>query len=151
VLGQAFTVNANTRFDDDAQNVRPFNSTNFASVLQAGDQLIVAGYPGGGMNVATRVERIRTPAVPTAAVAGVVTADSASADTVTAAGITVSVSASTHLFYMGAMGSPTLTGFFSAITPNTTVVAALGAPGGSAGTITAADAVLMGPGARWMH
>jgi hypothetical protein len=154
VLGQTFSVGAGTRFVDWAHGARPFNSTNFASVLKAGDQLIVSGYPdnaAGAANVATRVERIATPASPIAAVQAVVSADSASADTVTAAGITVSVGASTRLFYPGAMGSPTLAGFFTAITPNATVVAALGAPGATAGTIPAADAALMGPGARWSH
>lgn len=149
VLGQTFTVNSSTRFDDEAQDVRPFNASNFASVLMAGDQLIVAGYPSGGMNVATRVERIHTPATPTAAVAGIVTADDATADTVTAAGIKVSVSSTTHLFYSGAMMPPTLAGFFAAITPNSTLIAARGAPGSMTATINATDAALMRPGTRW--
>jgi Domain of unknown function (DUF5666) len=149
VLGQSFGVTSDTRFVDWAQGVRPFNSTNFSTILKAGDQLIVSGYPTGGGNVATRVERIPTPSSPAAAVEGVVTADSASSDMLTIAGVSVSVSSTTHLFYAGAGSTPTLTGFFAAITPTTSVAAALGVPGSAAGTLTANNAAVLDSTARW--
>jgi len=149
VLGQTFSVTSDTRFVDWAHGMRPFNSTNFATILMAGDQLVVSGYPSSGANVATRVERIPTPATPTAAVEAVVSADSPSSDTLTAAGITVTLSSTTQLFYQGANTTPSLAGFFAAITPNTTVAVAIGAPGSSPGTINAADAAALPPQARW--
>ena len=150
LLGQSFSVTSSTRFVDWATDVRPFNSTNFATVLMAGDQLIVSGYPSGSSNVATRVERIRKPSSPQAAVAGVVSSDNAPTDTMmTVAGITVTLSSSTQLFYSGAGSTPTLAGFFAAITPNSTIGLAFGTPGSSTGTITAADAALLRPGAHW--
>jgi hypothetical protein len=149
VLGQSFSVTSNTRFGDESKDMRPFNSTNFSTVLMKGDQVIVSGYPSGSGNVATRVERIPTPSSPKAAVEGVVSADSASADTMTVAGITVTLNSSTQLFYFGADSTPTLAGFFGAITPNTTVAAAFGAPGSGTSTITAADAALLRLGSHW--
>ncbi len=151
VLGQTFSVTASTRFVDWAHGMRPFNSTNFASILAAGDQVIVSGYPGSGGNVATRVERIPTPGTPTAAVQAIVSSDTASSDMLTAAGITVTLNSSTLLFYAGAGASPSLTAFFAGITPNTSVVVAVGAPGSSPGTITAADAAVLRAGVRWMN
>jgi hypothetical protein len=149
VLGQSFSVTNNTRFVDWAKDVRPFNSSNFATVLMAGDQLIVSGYASGSGNVATRVERIRTPSVPQAAVAGVVASDNASSDTMTVAGVTVTLNSSTVLFYSGAGSSPSLSGFFAAITPSSSIALAFGAPASSTGTITAVDAALLRPGVRW--
>jgi hypothetical protein len=150
VLGESFTVNSDTRFGDLAMGERPFNSTNFSTVLKMGDQVIVAAYPSSsGGNVATRVERIPAPSTPEAAVIGVVSADSSSADTMTIAGITVTLNSSTKLFYSGAGSTPTLTGFFAAITPNTTVAAALGAPGSMTSTITAADAAALPAATHW--
>ncbi len=149
VLGQSFSVNSTTRFGDFAHDVRPFNSTNFSTVLMMGDQVIVAGYPSSSGDVATRVERIQTPSSPQAAVIGMVSADNPSADTMTIAGIMVTLNSSTRLFYMGAGSSPTLAGFFAAITPNTTVAGALGTPGSMTGTITAADAAALPPQSHW--
>jgi hypothetical protein len=150
VLGQTFTVDSHTRFADWSMDVRPFNATNFASVLMAGNQVIVSGYPSGSGNVATRVERIPTPASPAAGVEGIVTADNAPTDTMmTVAGITVTLSSTTKLFYAGANMTPSLNGFFGAITPNTTIAAAFGAPGSGTSTITAADAAILN--ARWME
>ena len=162
LLGQSFSVTASTRFMDWAQGVRPFDSTDFASVLAAGNQVIVSGYPSGSGDVATRVERIPTPASPVAGVQGVVSADNAPTDTMmTVAGVTVTLNpacgpaaspgACTQLFYFGAGAMPTLAGFFGAITPNTAVAAAFGPPGSSAGTITAAAAAVLRPQARWMR
>jgi hypothetical protein len=149
VLGQSFSVTSTTRFSDRSHDVRPFNSTNFPTVLMAGDQLIVSGYPSGTGNVATRVERIPTPATPLVGVEGVVSGDSSSADTMTVAGVSVALNSSTQLFYVGAGSTPSLAGFFAAITPNTTVGAALGSPGSTMGTITAADAAVLQPFAHW--
>jgi hypothetical protein len=150
VLGQSFSVTSTTRFIDRAHDARPFNSTNFSTVLAAGDEVIVAGYPSGGGNVATLVARVPTPAMPLAAVEGVVTADDAPTDTMmTIAGVTVTLTSTTHLFYAGAAMTPTLAGFFAAITPNSSVAAALGAPGSGAGTITAADAALLRANVAW--
>jgi hypothetical protein len=150
VLGQSFSVASNARFVDRASDMRPFNSTNFASVLMAGNQLVVSGYPSGTGNVATRVERIPTPASPTAGVAGVVSADNAPTDTMmTVAGISVTLNSSTQLFYFGSASMPTLSGFFSSITPNTSIALAFGAPGSTAGTITAADAAVLRANAHW--
>jgi len=150
LLGQTFAVNSATRFVDWAQGVRPFNAANFATVLAAKDQLIVSGYTGSGGNVATRVERIATPASPTAGVQGVASADSSSAATVTVGGVMVDLSATTKLYYGGAAGTPSLAGFFAAVTPNTTVVVALGAPGSTAGTIAAADAAALPGSSSWV-
>jgi Domain of unknown function (DUF5666) len=149
VLGQAFSVTSDTRFGDWAKGMRPFNSGNLAGVLAVGDQLVIAGYPSMGGNVATRIERIPTPSTPTAAVLGVVSADSASMSTLTEVGITVTLNSSTQLFYPGAGATPSLSGFFAAITPNTTLAGALGAPGTTPGTIVAADAAVLRPGVRW--
>jgi hypothetical protein len=129
--------------------VRPFNSTNFSTVLKMGDEVIVGAYRSGSGNVATRVERIPTPSSPQAGVAGVVSADDASADTMTIAGITVTLNSSTKLFYPGSGSSPTLTGFFAAITPNSTVAAAYGAPGSMTGTVTAAVAAALPSNTHW--
>ncbi len=133
----------------DSKGMRPFNSSNFSTVLTGSDQVIVSGYPSGSGNVATRVERIPTPSSPKAGVEGVVSADSASADTMTVAGITVTLNSNTKLFYSGAGSAPTLPGFFNAITTNTTVAAAFGVPGSGAGTITAADAAVLRLGSHW--
>ncbi|HEY4038116.1 MAG TPA: DUF5666 domain-containing protein [Burkholderiaceae bacterium] len=150
VLGQSFSVTNSTRFVDWATDVRPFNSTNFATVLMMGDQIIVSGYPSGSGNVATRVERIRKPSSPQAAAAGIVASDNAPTDTMmTVAGITVTLSSSTQLFYSGAGSSPTLAGFFAAITPGSSIALAFGPPGSSTGTINAADAALLRLGTHW--
>jgi uncharacterized protein DUF5666 len=149
VLGQSFGVNDDTRFVDWWQGVRPFNSSNFSTVLKAGDQLIVSGYPAAGGNVATRVERIPPPSSPTAAVEGVVSADSASSDTLTVAGVSVTVGSTTQLFYAGAGSTPSLPGFFAAITPNSSIAAAFGAPGSMMGTLGASDALVLNLGAYW--
>jgi hypothetical protein len=149
VLGQSFSVSSSTRFADLAQGVRPFDSTDFATVLAAGNQVIVAGYPSGSGNVATRIVRIPTPASPLAAVEGVISADNASSGTMTVAGITVALSSSTQLFYFGEGASPTLAGFFAAITPNSSIGAAFGTPGSTAGMISAADAAVLRPGTHW--
>jgi hypothetical protein len=149
VLGQTFGVTPETRFDDRAQDVRPFNASNFATVLQAGDQVLVSGYPSGGSNVATRVERLPAPHTPTAGLQAIVGSDSPSADTLVAAGITVTLNGTTQLFYPGAGNAPSLAGFFTAITPGTTVVTVLGVPGSGTGTVTALDAAAMGPNAHW--
>jgi len=148
VLGLSFTVTDKTRFGDWLAGEQPFNSANFASVLKSGDQVIVAAYPSGGTNVATRVEVIPTPSSPTAAVEGVISGDDAPNDKMTVAGIMVTLNGSTKLFYPGAGSMPTLPGFFGAITPNTSIGGAIGMPGaGSA--ITAADAAVLATGANW--
>ena len=151
VLGQSFTVTSSTRFGDWAHGVRPFNASDFAMVLMKGDQVIVSGYPSSSGNVATRVERIPTPASPIAGVEGIVSADNSMADTMTVEpGITVTLNSNTRLFYFGEGSNPTLAGFFGAITPNTSVAGAIGPPGPMTGTITAADAaVLKVPAGDW--
>jgi hypothetical protein len=151
VLGQTFTVNGSTRFADWAQGVRPFNSGNFSTVLKVGDQLVVSGFTSATGNVATRVERIRTPATPVVAAEGIVTAENtgASPETFTVAGVTTSIGSSTTLFYPGAGRTPTEAGFFSAITLNTSVAVVVGTPGAQAGTINATSARLFNPGSRW--
>jgi hypothetical protein len=151
VLGLNFTVTDKTRFADWMIGGQPFNAANFASVLKAGDQVIVAAYPSGGSNVATRVEVIPTPSSPAAAVEGVVSADNAPTDTMmTVAGISVTLNGNTQLFYPGAGPMPTLMGFFGAITPNTTIGAAFGTPVAGSSAITAADAAVLAPASHWM-
>jgi hypothetical protein len=149
VLGQTFTVDNSTRFVDWAQGTRPFNLGNFASVLSVGDQLIVSGYATGTGNVATRVERIPTPATPTVGVEGLVTADSASADTLTIGGITATLTATTNLHYPSGGASPTLAGFFSAISVNSSVAWVFGTAGASAGTLTASNAAALPSNNQW--
>ena len=154
VLGQVFTVNGATRFEDHAQNVRPFNLGNFDSVLQVGDQVQVSAYAGPGSTlVATRVERLRKPASASASVQGIVTTDAngASAATVTIAGvINANVPSAALLSYPGAgRGNGTLAGFIGAITANTSVVQIEGAPG-TGSTITATDARVLPSNSKWV-
>lgn len=149
VLGQAFTVDSATRFVDRVGNTRPFNSGNFATVLALQDQLIVSGYAGASGNVATRVERIATRATPVLAVLGIVSADTASASTVTIGGVTATLGNSTTLGYSGAGSSPTLAGFFTAITVQSSVVAIVGNAGAAAGTIDATRATVMPSNCLW--
>ena len=149
VLGETFTVNSDTRFVDRVGNVRPFNLGNFATVLAPNDQLVVSGYAGPAGNVATRVERVPTPTVPTVAIEGVVTADVPAADTVSIGGVTATLGAGTTLLYPGAGTSPTLAGFFAGVTVQSTVVVILGTAGSSAGSITATSAVALPATSRW--
>jgi len=151
LLGQTFTVNTSTRFADWAQFMA-LNLSNFASVLQPGDQLVVSGYSTATGDVATRVERIPPPTTPFDAVQGVVTADSPSSTqgTLTIGGVAVTMNGSTTLRYPGANGSPTLTGFFDAVTVGTTVAAAIGTAGTTTGTMTATGALALPSTCQWM-
>jgi hypothetical protein len=149
VLGQTFTVNSATRFDDQSQGVRPFNLGNFATVLAVGDQLIVSGYAGSTGPIATRVSRIRTPATATVAVQGVVTADSATAGTVTVGGVTVTLGTATTLTFPGAGLTSTVAAFIAAITTGSTVITAEGTAGAAAGTLTATSAGLLAAHCGW--
>lgn len=152
VLGQSFKLDSSTRFVDWAQGVRPFNLGNFASVLQVGDQLIVSGYPAASGTVATRVERIATPATPTVGVQGVVTTDSSGAGTVTVGGISAALGNSTAVYYPGAeLGSGgTLSGYFAAITVGSTVVVIKGTPGSGAAAIDATSALALPTNNLWV-
>ena len=150
LLGQTFTVNGDTRFADWAQFVQPFNSSNFTSVLNPGDQLIVSGYSTSSGDVATRVERIPKPLVPFDAVEGVVTSDTPSTDMLTIGGVVATLNGSTTLRYPGAGNSPTLTGFFNTVTVNKTVVAVFGSPGTSSGTLNGTGAVALSNNCRWV-
>ncbi len=149
VLGQAFAVNSATRFVDRIGDTRPFNSGNFTTVLALQDTLIVSGYGGAAGNVATRVERIAAPPTPTVAVLGIASADSASAGTVTIGGITVTLGGSTTLDYSGAGSAPTLAGFFTAITVQSSVVGIVGTAGAAPATIDATRAIVMSSNCRW--
>jgi hypothetical protein len=160
VLGQAFSVSTSTKFVDRVSNARPFNSTNFSTVLAAGDEVIVSGYTdANGHDVATRVERVPAPPAGLEGVEGLVSADSTNAGTtpgsvtagtVSIGGVTVAVGSTTALGYPGAAASPTLASFFTAITPNTSVVIAAGASvTATPGTVNATRAVVLGAnGAR---
>jgi len=150
LLGQIFTVNSSTRFADWAQFVQPFNLSNFASVLSMGDQLVVSGYATSAGNIATRVERIPMPQTPFDAIKGIVTGDSPSGDTMTIGGVLVTLNGSTTLAYPGAGGSPTLTGFFAAVQPGTTVAAAIGTAGTNPGTLTASAALALPSTCEWV-
>jgi len=149
VLGQTFDVNSATRFVDRVGNVRPFNLANFTTVLSLQDQLIVSGYASAAGNVATRVERIATPATPAVAVQGVVSGDSSTAGTVTIGGVTATLGTATTLSYSGAGSSPTLAGFFTAITVQSSVVAIVGTAGSGAGSIAATSATVMPSTCLW--
>jgi hypothetical protein len=148
VLGQTFTVNSSTHFVDRSKNVRPFNLSNFATVLSVGDQLVVSGYTGSSGNIATRVVRVATPTTAVVAVQGVVTADSSSGDTLTVGGVTVTLNSSTVLATPGST-TTTLATFFSEIVPGTTVATAIGTAGSSSGTMTASEAGLMSSNCEW--
>lgn len=150
VLGQTFNVTSTTRFVDWSKGVRPFNSSNFSTVLSPGDQLVVSGYATSSGDVATRVERLPTPPIPLVSAQGIVTADAgtASTDTVAIAGVTATLGSSTIIWYRGAAGSPTLAGFLGAITLNSTVVIVFGTASGP-GAISASDAVAMPGGILW--
>jgi len=149
VLGQSFSVNNETRFVDRVANTRPFNLSNFATVLAVKDQLVVSGYTGANGSVATRVERIPTPATPTVAIEGVVSADTPASDTLSIGGITATLGSSTTLLYPAAGTTPTLAGFFAAVTVQSSVVAILGTAGSSAGTITATTALALPSSSEW--
>ncbi len=151
VLGQQFTVNGTTRFVDWAHGVRPFNLGNFATVLAAGDELIVSGYTTSTGNIATRVERIPTPATPTVGAEGIAAADSSTADTLTIGGVTATLSTSTTLIYPHSGNSPGLAGFFGAVTVGASVVEVIGAPGATAGTITASSALALPSTCQWAY
>ncbi len=137
VLGVVFTINADTRFADPSHGVRPFNSSNFASVIASGDQVLVSGYPmaSGSMsiNVATRIERVALPPMPIAGAIGLVSSASAgtgspATDTVVVGGVTITVQAppASILRYHGSNGAPTLAGFLAAAQASGAVVAAMG-------------------------
>ena len=149
VLGQTFSVNNETRFVDRVANTRPFNLSNFATVLAAKDQLVVSGYTGATGNVATRVERIPAPALPTVAIEGVVSADTPASDTLNIGGITVTLGSGTTLLYPAAGSTPTLAGFFAAVTVQSSVVAIVGTAGSSAGSITATTALALPSSSEW--
>ena len=159
VLGQTFTVTGQTRFVDWAKGARPFNASNFALVLGAGDQVLVSGYPGtGGALTATRVERIPTPTQPVAGIQGLVSSDSASGQTLTIASLStlgIAVNSSTNYFYPGAHGAGTESGFFAAIVANGSVATVIGTPSTATSgstttsTITAADAAVFGDQDGW--
>lgn len=149
VLGQTFTVNASTHFVDWASNVRPFNMSNFATVLSMGNQLIVSGYSGTSGYIATSVQRIPTPTTSVVGVMGLVGADSSTADTLDIGGVTVDVSSATILRYPGSLAGATMAGFFSSITPNTSVVAVLGTAGSASGTVNAAVADVFSSNCAW--
>ena len=149
VLGRSFTVSSATRFVDLAHNTQPFNATNFATVLAAGDQLEVSAYDTAAGPVATRVTRLPTPATPYVAVQGVVTAASAATNTLTIGGIDVTLGAATTLHYRGAVGMPTVAGFIGAITVNSSVASVRGAVGATANSVTANAATLLDSGSRW--
>lgn len=149
LLGVTFTVNSETRFADWAQFVQPFNSTNFTTVLSQGNQLIVSGYSTSSGNVATRVERIPQPLVPFDSVEGIVTADSSSADTLTIGPVVATLNGSTTLRYPGAGATPSLTGFYNAVTVNKTVVAVFGTESAPA-MLAATGAVALPNTCQWV-
>jgi hypothetical protein len=150
VLGQVFTVNSDTRFVDWDKGVRPFNSTNFSSVLSPGDQLLVSGYSTSAGDVATRVERIPTPALPIVGAQGIVTADSgtSTSDTLTIGGVVATLGSTTTLWYQGADGSPTLAGLLGAVAVNTSVATVIGTETGT-GAIAAIGAAVMPNPLKW--
>ncbi|MGB8856534.1 MAG: DUF5666 domain-containing protein [Burkholderiales bacterium] len=58
VLGKSISVNNNTQFEDEKDNQRPFNLSNFVAILKPGDHATITGYVDGSGNlVATRVQR----------------------------------------------------------------------------------------------
>jgi hypothetical protein len=149
VLGQGFTVNSATRFVDFAQGVRPFNYSDFTSVLSLGDQLVVSGYAGASGNVATRVERLPAPVIAYVAVEGVVSADSSSAETMTIGGVSVDLATATIVHVPGSAGSASLSAFLGAITTGSSVATAIGTAGSPAGSMNATAAALLDANCRW--
>jgi hypothetical protein len=163
VLGVVFTINADTRFADHSLGVRPFNSSNFASVIASGDQVLVSGYPttSGPLstNMATRVERVPSPPMPIAGAIGLVSSASAgtgttATDAVVVGGVTITVQAppATMLYYRGGNGAPTLAGFLAAAQASGAVVAAMGTEttGTTPDGISAVTAAVIGANAvQW--
>jgi hypothetical protein len=149
VLGKTFTVNSSTSFYDQASNVRPFNLSNFASVLAVDNQLQVSGYVGSSGIIATQVVRVPTPSTAYVAAQGVVTADSLSADTLAIGGVAVSLTSSTSLNYLDSGSSTSLAAFLDAIVVGSSVVAVQGSAGTTAGTLTATSASLLSSDCGW--
>jgi Domain of unknown function (DUF5666) len=56
VLGQKFVVNDFTRFDDRANNTRPFNISNFETIVKNPAHVSITAYKKGADLIATRVE-----------------------------------------------------------------------------------------------
>ena len=56
VLGQKFNVTATTMFEDKVNNTRPFNITNFNSVVKTGAHVQISAFKDGAGLTATRVE-----------------------------------------------------------------------------------------------
>ena len=156
VLGETFTVDASTRFEDRSGKNAPgtaFNLTNFNTVLSAGDQLVVSGYPvttttASGTTTsltATKVVRIKTPATAIVGFKGVLVSDSASTSTLAiAGGFSATLGSGTQLVTPGNASASTLATFFSTLTTDlasTTspapVVAVIGTASGTAGAVDA--------------
>jgi Domain of unknown function (DUF5666) len=56
VLGQKFKVDAGTRFEDRVNNTRPFNISNFDTVVKSGAHVQITAFKSGADLIATRVE-----------------------------------------------------------------------------------------------
>jgi hypothetical protein len=149
VLGKTFTANSTTRFIDLSHNVQPFNLSNFTTVLSIGDQLEVSGYLTSTGLVATRVVRLPTPTTAFVAVQGVVSADSASTNTLTIGGVVVTLDSGTTLRYPNAGTMPSITGFLGSIIVGTSVVNVRGVAGSGASTISATAAGLFDADCEW--
>jgi hypothetical protein len=93
--------------------------------------------------------RIATPSKPMVAVQGIVTGDSATADTVTIGGITAALGSSATLAYSGAGSGPTLAGFFAAIAVQSSVVAIVGTAGSGTGSIAVSSATVLPSTCLW--
>jgi Domain of unknown function (DUF5666) len=56
VLGQKFKVNAATQFEDRVNDTRPFNITNFDTLVKTGAHVVVTAFKSGADLIASRVE-----------------------------------------------------------------------------------------------
>jgi len=109
VLGQTVTVDTNTRFIDLAGNTRPFNITNYFTVLTAGgatpDHVVVRSATGSGGMTATVV--VRVPASTMTVIAGIadVVTNPATQTQLTIQGVPVTLASSTTFWPPGRYAS----------------------------------------------
>ncbi len=96
VLGQKFIVNDATRFEDRVNDTRPFNITNFDTVVKTGAHVQVTAYKSGADLIASRVEvNNNTGAFVQGALAAGATATST---TLTIQGVDVKIDSGTKFF-----------------------------------------------------
>jgi hypothetical protein len=94
LLGQKFTVNDATRFEDRVNDTRPFNISNFETLVKADAHVQVTAYKSGSDLIATRIEVNKDSG---ASVQGALAAG-ATADKLTIQGVDVKIDNGTKFY-----------------------------------------------------